>query len=211
MRKTIVYIDGFNLYYALKRHNSKWLDIGKLCERLLTENEIVAIKYFTARVSSRIGDLDIHVRQDAYIRALLTNPKVEIIYGHFLTNDVWMVKSSDKGKAPGEIHKVRVIKTEEKGSDVNIASHLLLDGFQGKYDVAAVLTNDSDLKVPVGMVKRVLRKTIGVICPHEKPSQQLIREATFFKTIKPSTFRECLLPEKIVDGGRAIHCPRSWL
>ncbi len=210
MRKTIVYVDGFNLYYALKRHNAKWLDIESLCRRLLTENEIVAIKYFTARVSSRVGDLDIHVRQNSYIRALSTNPKIEVIYGHFLTNDVWMVKSSDRGRAPDQINKVQVIKTEEKGSDVNIASHLLLDGFQGKYEVAAVLTNDSDLKVPVGMVKNVLRKTVGVICPHEKPSKELVREASFFKTIKPQTFHDCQFPERINVEGRTIHRPEAW-
>ncbi len=38
MRKTIVYVDGFNLYYALKKHNAKWLDLSALCDRLLTEN-----------------------------------------------------------------------------------------------------------------------------------------------------------------------------
>lgn len=39
MRKTIVYVDGFNLYYALKKENAKWLDLGALCDRLLTGND----------------------------------------------------------------------------------------------------------------------------------------------------------------------------
>jgi uncharacterized LabA/DUF88 family protein len=195
MRKTIVYVDGFNLYYALKKENAKWLDLEALCRRLLTENEIIAIKYFTARVKSRIGDLDIHVRQNAYLEALRTNPKIEIIFGHFLTSNVWMVKAADEGRSPDKIKKVQVIKTEEKGSDVNIASHLLVDGFQNKYEAAAVITNDSDLKLPINMVKNVLRKTVGVICPHEKPSKELIKSASFFKTIKPATYLECQFPD----------------
>lgn len=107
MSKTIVYVDGFNLYYALKKYNQKWLDIFALCDRLLTQNEVIQIKYFTARVRSRLGDLDIHIRQNAYLRALQTNPKIEIIFGHFLTNDKWMVQTSDAGKEPEKIKKVQ--------------------------------------------------------------------------------------------------------
>lgn len=210
MRKTIVYVDGFNLYYALKKHNAKWLNLNELCRRLLTDNEVVAIKYFTARVKSRIGDLDVHVRQNAYLEAIKTDPKVEVVFGHFLTNDVWMVKTSDAGKPPSEIKKVQVIKTEEKGSDVNIATHLLVDGFQNKYEAAAVITNDSDLKLPIGMVKDVLKKTVGVICPHERPSKELVRSASFFKTVKPETFLECQFPDPIEWQGRKIHKPKAW-
>lgn len=210
MRKTIVYVDGFNLYYNLKKEKAKWLDISKLCDRLLTDNEIVAIKYFTARVRSRVGDLDIHVRQNIYIEALQTDPRVEVIYGHFLTNKVWMVKASDEGKPLDKIQKIQVIKTEEKGSDVNIASHLLVDGFQNKYEVAAVITNDSDLKLPIGMVKNVLKKTVGIICPHEKPSKELIKSATFLKRIKSSTYLECQFPDLIKLKNRTIHKPKAW-
>lgn len=210
MRKTIVYIDGFNLYYALKKQNAKWLDLESLCNRMLTDNDIVKIKYFTARVKNRVGDLDVQVRQNAYLRALSANPKIEIIYGHFLTNDVWMVKASDEGKDIKKINKVKVIKTEEKGSDVNIATHLLMDGFKNLYEVAAVVTNDSDLKLPIGLIKKELHKTVGVICPHEKPSRELIREASFFKVIKKETFLECQLPEEIKDKIGIIKKPSIW-
>ncbi len=210
MRKTIVYIDRFNLYYALKKAKAKWLDLGALSERLLTENDIVAIKYFTARVKSRVGDLDIHVRQNIYLEALRSNPKVEIIFGHFLTSNVWMVKASDEGKPMDEIKKIQVIKTEEKGSDVNIATHLLIDGFQNKYDTAVVVTNDSDLKLPIEMVKSVLKKTVGVICPHEKPSKELVRVASFFKSIKEETYLECQFPENLSIGARTIRKPKAW-
>jgi len=50
--RTIVYIDGFNLYYRnLKNTPYKWLDIEKFCESLLLPGTpIVKIKYFTARI-----------------------------------------------------------------------------------------------------------------------------------------------------------------
>jgi uncharacterized LabA/DUF88 family protein len=157
-----------------------------------------------------VGDLDIHVRQSVYLEALKTNPKIEVIFGHFLTNNVWMVKAADEGKTLEKIKKVQVIKTEEKGSDVNLASHLLLDGFKNRYDTAAVITNDSDLKLPISMVKNELGKTVGVICPHEKPSKALLKVPSFFKTIKGSTLLECQLPDRIQVGERFIHKPKAW-
>ncbi|OFZ15734.1 MAG: hypothetical protein A2Z20_05210 [Bdellovibrionales bacterium RBG_16_40_8] len=210
MSKTIVYVDGFNLYYAVKKHNAKWLDISVLCDRLLTQNEVVTIKYFTARVRSRLGDLDIHIRQNAYLRALQSNPKIEIIFGHFLTNDKWMVQTKDAGKDSQKIKKVQVIVTEEKGSDVNIATHLLVDGFQNKYDIAAVITNDSDLKLPVEMVRSVLNKPVGIICPHEHPSRELKKVASFFKCIKAETYKECQFPDSFADSIGKVHKPKEW-
>jgi hypothetical protein len=89
--KTIVYVDGFNLYYgAVKGTSYKWLDIHKLSQLLLPKNQIVAIKYFTALVSARPGDPDQPNRQQIYWRALRTIPNLEIIYGHFLENNIRM-------------------------------------------------------------------------------------------------------------------------
>lgn len=83
------------------------------------------IKYFTAHIQARPDDPDQPARQQMYLRALRTLPNLEIIPGHFLTNAVSMrlVQPPAVGSA-----FVRVIKTEEKGSDVNLAAHLLHDG-----------------------------------------------------------------------------------
>lgn len=86
-----------------------------------------------------------------------------------------MTKAQDEKFPLKKIEKVRVVKTEEKGSDVNLATHLLVDGFQGHYETAVVISNDSDLNLPITMVKNVLKKRIGVICPTEKPGRELQR------------------------------------
>jgi hypothetical protein len=121
-----------------------------------------------------------------------------------------MVQTKDAGQDPLKIKKVQVIVTEKKGSDVNIASHLLVDGFQGRYDVAAVITNDSDLKLPIDMVKNVLKKPVGVICPLEPPSRELRKVATFFKVIKPETYKECQFPISFADKNGKVHKPKDW-
>ena len=78
-QRTIVYVDGFNLYYgSLKKSPYKWLDLQTLFEKLLGNyNTIIEIKYFTARVSAREGDPGAPNRQNAYLKALdLSYPMV---------------------------------------------------------------------------------------------------------------------------------------
>lgn len=117
--KANVYVDGFNFYYgAVKGTPYKWLDIAAMCRMLLPGDTIRRIKYFTAPVHPRPKDPDQRLRQEAYFRALRTIPNLEIILGTFLTHEVIMPLAGQTGKY------ARVIKTEEKGSDVNIATHL---------------------------------------------------------------------------------------
>ena len=60
-------------------------------------------------------------------------------------------------------------KTEEKCSDVNIATYLLLDAFQKSYEVAAVLSNDSDLVEPIRLTALILGKPVGLLSPVKNP------------------------------------------
>ncbi len=74
-----VYIDGFNLYYgSLKGQPYKWLNLERMSELLLPSFEVKRIRYFTARVKERPDDTLAPVRQNAYLRALETLPKVDI-------------------------------------------------------------------------------------------------------------------------------------
>jgi len=121
---TYVYVDGFNLYYgAVKGTPYKWLNILSLCQKLLPRNKIFKIKYFTALVTARPGDPGQPSRQQIYLRALRTIPDLEIIYGHFLEHPVRLPLVSSLSRQP---RYAQVMKTEEKGSDVNLAAFLIL-------------------------------------------------------------------------------------
>jgi hypothetical protein len=92
MPKVSVYIDGFNLYYGAMKHSPfKWLDLGALCRRMLPNDTIQSIEYFTATVSARPHDPDMPVRQQIYLRALKTIQNLKIVHGHFLTHSCRMV------------------------------------------------------------------------------------------------------------------------
>src|SRR5437870_380023 len=90
MKKTaFVYVDAFNLYYRSLRGTAyKWLDLGKLCDLLLSSYKVKTIRYFTAIIDPRPDDPQQQQRQQVYLRALRTDPRITIHYGLFMTNPV---------------------------------------------------------------------------------------------------------------------------
>lgn len=113
---------------------------------------------------------------------------------------------------PGRPAKVKVVKTEEKGSDVNLASYLLLDGFRGDCDPVVVLSNDSDLREPLRMARQELGLSVGVINPHlpGHRSRELSEHATFFKQLRRAALKSCLFPDELVDAAGAFRKPPGW-
>lgn len=206
MPKVNVYVDGFNLYYgSLKKTPYKWLDVCKLCTLMLPTDTIQSIKFFTANVSARPHDKHLPTRQQIYFRALKTIPNLSVIYGHFLTHSVPMILT---GSDP--IKRVWVDKTEEKGSDVNLAAHLLHDGFKQLFDVAVIVTNDSDLAEPVRMIRQVLNLPVGILNPHSMHSRTLQQHASFVKRIRQSHLIASQFPDKMTDGKGEFHKPTGW-
>lgn len=206
MPGTNVYIDGFNLYYGAVRNTPyRWLDLSALCRHMLPNDTIQSIKYFTAKVSARPHDPQQPMRQQVYLRALGTLPIVSIIYGHFLTHSCRMVLTNSN-----PVQKVWVDKTEEKGSDVNLATHLLRDGFTGVFDTAVLITNDSDLLEPVRIVRRELNLPIGILNPHQHHSSALKPQATFMKRIRQSDVAQCQFASPLVDQHGYFHKPPTW-
>jgi uncharacterized LabA/DUF88 family protein len=168
MSKVNVYIDGFNLYYgAVKNTPYRWLDLLKLSKHMLPRDVIGEIKYFTARVSARPHDPGAPTRQQIYLRALRTLPNLQIIYGHFLTHPARMVLT---GSTP--VQTVWVDRTEEKGSDVNLATYLLRDAYTQRFELAVLITNDSDLVEPVKIVRKEIGLPVGILNPHKHRQSQ---------------------------------------
>lgn len=206
--RTNVYIDAFNLYYGcLKNMPYKWLDLEALCAILLPKNDITSIKYFTARISARPHDPNQPVRQQVYLRALSTLPKVSIIYGQYLSHPVTLplVPPPSVGS-----RFATVLKTEEKGSDVNIATHLIFDACRDDFEVAAIITNDSDLLEPLKITNNQMGKIVGVLNPHKHPSFELRKHARFFKQIRPSALAASQFPPTLNDANGPFHKPPTW-
>jgi hypothetical protein len=105
---------------------------------------------------------------------------------------------------------VKVIKTEEKGSDVNLATHLLLDGFRNDYELAVVVSNDSDLLLPIQVVTKQFRKPVGLLNPQKDPSVKLIPHVMFVKNIRKNVLNNSQFPNVLTDGNGKFSKPITW-
>jgi len=216
--RTIVYIDGFNLYYrALKGTPHKWLDIGAMSRAALPAHCVIErINYYTAHISGRV-DPGAPRRQHAYLRALATLPKVAIHYGNFLVTQKWAGLVQPPEFRPttvlpaGATPQVAYVwKTEEKGSDVNLGVHLVRDAFRGAFELAAVLTNDTDLVEPIRIVTQDLGLPVTLLSPSPKPATSLAAVATSVRHIQPY-IGPCQLPDPVpVPGKKPIGKPAEW-
>ncbi len=145
--RVLVYVDGFNLYFGMLEagyDNCKWLNLRQLVIHLLKDDqELVGVKYFTSRVGN---NPDKQKRQTTYLEALEA-VDVSIYYGHYQSDRV-------ECKRCGKIWP----KYNEKMTDVNIATHMLIDAYQNKYDTAMLISGDSDLVPPISAVHENFKK-----------------------------------------------------
>jgi hypothetical protein len=106
-----------------------------------------------------------------------------------------------------------VYKTEEKGSDVNLATYLLLDVFKKDCDLAVVISNDSDLEAPIRVVMRELGVPVGLLNPHPAYSRSrdlLNLGPVFFKQIRENAVRNSQFPTQLTDANGTFRRPANW-
>lgn len=198
-----MYIDGFNLYNGLKaKHGGKynWLDLEALVRRLLKPDQtLVGLRYFTASVRDDPSALQ---RQSSYLGALGTHcPGIEIIMGRFQEKKARCRSCGSEWKT-----------FEEKETDVNLAIRLLEDGINNEFDVALLISADSDLCPPVRALKRIRpRAQVIAFFPPKRRSDELRRTVDAALTIPDRDIRNSLLPDTVRRGDGVVYTrPRSW-
>jgi uncharacterized LabA/DUF88 family protein len=210
-----VYIDGFNLYYgSLRNTKLKWLDLAALVSALFPRTTVGRLRYFTARVKSTVHDSHAPVRQATCLRALRTIPNVTIHEGRFAFRKVLLPQFPfayrDSSRPP---QAVQVMKAEEKRSDVNLATHLLVDCYTNDCDEAIVISNDSDIALPVEMVVKQCGIAVHVVNPHEprKLSRELTAVASsFLRSINKTVLASSQFPNTLSDANGAFTKPPLW-
>ena len=207
-RRTIIYIDGFNLYYGAVRNTPalKWLNIAQFCKNLRPHDDIKTIRYFSALIEGPTRP-----NQDAYLKALSTTPLVEIILGKFKKKTV---KCSVIGctHAGGKWFDTR----EEKRTDVNIAIFMLDDAYRDLCDQFIVFSGDSDLVPAVNMIRvRFPKKRIIVYVPSQDPARgaavELRTSAHINKTLPQQIIAKSQFPPQVPDGTGGLRQPTRRL
>lgn len=200
MRRAIVYIDGFNLYYgirSLKKPALKWMDVELLAKSFLNPStNLEEVKYFTAMTT---GNIEKEHRQKIYLDALKHHcPKLTIVEGHFLEKGTNCYKCGYYNRT-----------YEEKKTDVNIACEMLADAYEDRLDIAFLVSGDSDLAPPVEKVMS-RGKAVIVASPPKRKSQELNQKATGTFNINTRRLKTCLLPAEISSKNGKISVPKVW-
>jgi hypothetical protein len=219
-----VYFDGFNFYYGCFKNPQrmdwkpfKWLNLAEFVAKIFPHYHVNRIRYFTALVKSDLHDPDQPVRQQAYLRALRTLPNLTVHEGRFFRSAKKRYEADPSSFirpyipiAADPINMVGIIEEEEKGSDVNLASYLLVDGFAGEYDIAIVVSNDSDLAEPIRLVRSILGRQVILLNPRKKTANDLQGIADQYRVIRLGPIQSSQFPDELEDAAGKITKPATW-
>jgi uncharacterized LabA/DUF88 family protein len=207
------YIDGFNLFYGMcDKANTRvngtlinqqwrrysWLDLCRFSQSLLVPGQqLIHTKYFTSRVKGRPASQQ---RQSTYLDALGTLPNLTIFHGQFQPDK----KTCSNCGTPS-------YPLQEKKTDVNIATQMINDALQRNFDVAILVSGDSDQVPTVEMVRSVFRRRVIVAFPPRRFSAELQKVATASFRIGEAKFQPSILPPTItLPSGTVLTCPNEW-
>ena len=194
--KVGVYIDAYNLYYGMRGHCGRgtagwrWLNVRSLAESLCgwRDATVTRVVYCTARVDP-LDDQSAFQDQDVYLRALKDSGAIDVLeLGRYVARakkaplatpgpggSAQIITPSTAISLPSELpilnagtmYHATVRVREEKGSDVNVATHLLADVFRGEVQGAIVMSNDSDLALPLTVARTLV--PVGTVNPGTRP------------------------------------------
>ncbi|MEW6251461.1 MAG: NYN domain-containing protein [Planctomycetota bacterium] len=212
--RVIAYIDGFNLYFGLREKGLKrcyWLNLRALALALLRrDQQLISTKYFTARIAggtrwdppdrARFME-EKRKRQSDFLEALGTLPDFRLYEGHYLAKPV-------RCSACGASWRTH----EEKMTDVQIATELLTDAFSNRFDVALLISGDSDLVPPIRALRRYFpNKRLVVAFPPARTSVQLQKAATASIEIREGDLARSVFPDEVrKPDGYVLRRPKDW-
>lgn len=220
-RRVIAYIDGFNVYYGLKNASRDsdyqlienggdlrdclgrslyWLDLQQVVEsQLLRSERCHIIKYFSAprgvpqrvAVEDKAAYIASNERQRVYLDALATRPLVEVVLGWYSEHKPHTCASCG----------AQWPRFEEKVTDVNIATYMISDAYEDRFDMAYLISADADLVPPVQAVRALGKEVVLGLFPGRKRAEHLRRNSDRQKGIRIRSLRNNLLPQIITRVG----------
>lgn len=211
--RSIIYVDGFNWYFAIFRHHPewKWLNVQTYFEEVRIDDEVVAVKYFTALVEPKLLASEKRSRQNLLLNALRTLPKVHVILGAYQDREVSCLAQC----------KQRYDVPEEKKTDVNIAVHMIDDAINGRMDRIVIVSGDSDIEPAATWIrKNHPHIKITVYLPALEEEKKVRRNDYYesigatvkFVPLEPLEKHQLPNPVPTKSGeGAAFERPKSWV
>ena len=228
---TIVYIDGYNLYYGCLRDSAyKWLDVvsivDTICKIQNPDARLIQAKYFTSPVKASLAShgQKANEAQNSYHKALVNKypDRLQIVQGYHDVRD--SVAINRVGKKPDRSNKVNIWKLEEKQTDVNIALHMYRDLIvKGECEQVVLVSADTDLEPVFELIKEDLpESTCGLILPNREPREggsvaydrlpkSLMEKADWVRrVIKDAELEASQLPNRVPTKKTPAIKPEYW-
>jgi len=194
-RRAALYVDGFNLYHSildLEQPHLKWCNLWRLGEIFCAQAKLDLVKVlFCTAVPHKPAD--IRDRHNTYNNALKAHG-VEILKGH-------------------HVYEPGTNKRTEKQSDINVALSAVLDGIDDVYDVAFILSADSDQVATVTKIRERTpeKKVVFAAPPGRDAPEKAKQNLDFFFTIQPHHIEACVMPHMIqTPSGGWIRRPQEY-
>ncbi len=213
--KSTVYIDGFNLYHGIMNKGwdrYRWLDVFPFSHRLIPPNySLNKVRYFTSHIT---GDVLKHDRQQVYLNALKAKNgnAIEIQYGKY-SNFATHCKFCDAKPVVCKNCGVDYVKPNEKQTDVNICTAMLMDCFESQTDYIVLVSGDSDYEAPLKEISRAFPNVKRIIAfPPMRRNPKLYALCDQWFIIPEVHFSSSQLPDPVVSqkSGQKYSKPQSW-
>ena len=157
MSRICVFIDGSNLYFALKRNNKMTrVDYYQFSLALAGERRKLVRTYYYNAVFDATHFSDKAKSQQSFFDSLDRTPYLELRLGRIIQNR--------------EGHRM------EKGVDVRMAADMVYYAARDFYDTAVVVTEDQDFSPPMSLVKELGKHVELAVFP-DAQSREMIRVA----------------------------------
>jgi uncharacterized LabA/DUF88 family protein len=200
--RVVVYVDGFNIYFGMMQasfDNCKWLDLSSLASSLLKPNQdLITIKYFTSRVSN---NPDKQKRQTLYIEAL-ESVGIKVFYGHYQRDTIECKRCTHIWPS-----------YNEKMTDVNIATQMIIDAYQDNYDMAMLISGDSDLVPPIRAIhENFKQKRVFVAFPPKRFNNSVALVAKGYLPLGRKKLVDNQFPDEVKKkDGFTLRKPKEWI
>ena len=125
----------------------------------------------------------------------------------------WPVQVRDRRGRPVRDAQFMVsyLSSQEKGSDVNVATHLIKDVLDERVDAAIVISNDAELRLPLQLARQSV--PVGTVNPGKRPTAGDLRGQPdegagghWWRKLTAEDFRSCQMPKVVGD----YHRPKGW-
>ncbi|WP_084361532.1 NYN domain-containing protein [Herbiconiux solani] len=217
----------------------RWIDLYGLSESLienaLWRRPVISKLVYCTAMRTNEGKPDSLVDQEAYVKAVMSDKRSQVLLGKYAPKTgkgivirkktggkheriispgksnipSWLPAAEVRGQDGREQLMVHFTSFEEKGSDVNLASQLMIDVAGGKFDAAIIISNDGDLRYPIEIARG--KVMVGLVNPSSRPTAEALkarsssgRRGHWWRRLSPEDFRTHQLPDVHNDHKKPV-------